>query len=122
ISRDPDIIPGRVLRAWTNTALLFVGFQVDDWNFRVLFRSILNQQGRNLRKRKRTVNVAVQVDPEEAGRSLLPPSARAYLQKAFGEEDFTIYWGSSQQFIKELWAEWVQSGGRDRAYASARSD
>ena len=130
ISTNPGIIPNCVMRAWASTALFFLGFQVDDWNFRILFRSILNQEGSGLQRirgrsgsrTKKYVNVAVQMDPEE-GRSLLPPYARRYLEEAFGIAGFTIYWGSSQQFVKELWAQWgTPSGGRDNVYASATSD
>ena len=47
VTRHADIIPPAVLRAWNDNALMFLGFQIEDWNFRVLFRSIMNQEGRD---------------------------------------------------------------------------
>ena len=40
-----DLIPGVVRRALTDSALLFLGFDLDDWDFRVLFRSIMSREG-----------------------------------------------------------------------------
>ena len=87
-----------VRRALTDSALLFLGFRMDDWNFRVLFRSIVRQQGSG--RRKRYAHVAVQINPEE-GQIQEPELARRYLERYFGA-DFSIFWGSSDQFLKEL--------------------
>lgn len=58
-------------------ALLFLGFQLDSWDFRVLFRSIITlQEGRARRDIHR--HIAAQINPEE-GRILEPEGARRYL-------------------------------------------
>ena len=57
--RIPKVIP----YATANTSLLFLGFQLTDWSFRVLFRLIMNQEGGA--RRKEFAHVAVQVDPED---------------------------------------------------------
>ena len=49
VTRNRELIPKDVLEALVNSALLFVGFQLDDWQFRVLFHSLLDQQGSLLR-------------------------------------------------------------------------
>ncbi len=41
-SRDNNI-PVTVQNAWKQNPLLFLGFKLSDWNFRVLYRSILNE-------------------------------------------------------------------------------
>jgi hypothetical protein len=105
VTKHDDIIPPAVVRAWNDNALLFLGFQVDDWNFRVLFRSIMNQEGRE--KRKKKPHVAVQIDPEE-GSSVDPLQARQYLEKYFQDEDVNIYWGGTEEFVRELWIRWQQ--------------
>src|SRR3989442_10680508 len=33
VTKNDEIIPPAVVRAWSDSALLFLGFQVDDWNF-----------------------------------------------------------------------------------------
>jgi hypothetical protein len=80
---------------------------MDDWNFRVLFRSIMSKEGRLLRRRY--AHVAVQIDPEE-GRILEPQRARRYLESYFQGADISIYWGSVADFVREL-QQRVKGGG-----------
>lgn len=99
VTSNRDLIPVTVRRALADTALLFLGFQMDDWNFRVLFRSIVAQQGGG--RRKRYAHVAAQIDPEQ-GRVTDPARARRYLEGYFDSADITIYWGSAEDFLREL--------------------
>jgi hypothetical protein len=103
VTSNKDLIPSVVRRALADTALLFVGFRLDDWDFRVLFRSIMGQQGGG--RRSRYAHVAVQLDPEE-GRILEPERARKYLESYFQGADISIYWGSAEDFLKELQQRW----------------
>jgi hypothetical protein len=106
VTRNRDQIPKDVLEAWVNSALLFVGFQLDDWQFRVLFHSLLDQQGSLLRGRY--PHVAVQIEPEE-GRILEPERARRYLEAYFAKgAEISLYWGSTEDFTTELLAGWQQ--------------
>lgn len=102
VTSNKDLIPGVVRRALADTALLFLGFQLDDWNFRVLYRSIMSQEGRS--RRKKYSHIAAQIDPEE-GRILEPERARRYLESYFGDADISIYWGSADDFVKDLKAQ-----------------
>ena len=70
-----DLIPGVVRRSLTDSALLFLGFDLDDWDFRVLFRSIMNREGS--KRRSKYAHVAAQIDPETEAhhRSRRAPSA-----------------------------------------------
>ena len=106
VTKNEEIIPKAVIRAWNDTALLFLGFQVGDWNFRVLFKSIMNQEGSGRRRKK--AHVAVEIDPEE-GRSLEPQGARRYLEAYFQADDINIYWGNAEQFVRQLWGHWKQT-------------
>jgi hypothetical protein len=45
--------------------------------------------------------VAAQIDPEE-GRLLEPEGARRYLETYFKDADISIYWGSPEEFVREL--------------------
>jgi hypothetical protein len=63
VTSNRDLIPVTVRRALADTALLFLGFHMEDWNFRVLFRSIMSQQGGG--RRKRYAHIAAQIDPEQ---------------------------------------------------------
>jgi hypothetical protein len=95
------LLPQAVRKALTGTSLLFIGFQIDDWNFRVLFRSIMNLEG--YRALRRYTHVAVQIDPDEQ-RFHNPRAARRYLMRYFGaaEVRISIYWGNAEDFVREL--------------------
>jgi hypothetical protein len=99
ITGKKELIPPIVRRRLADTALLFLGFRMDEWEFRVLFRSIMSQEGR--RRRNRYAHVAVQIDPEE-GRIQEPERARRYLESYFQDADISIYWGSADDFAAEL--------------------
>jgi hypothetical protein len=103
VTRDKELVPPRVKGAFAASSLMFLGFRLDEWDFRVLFRSIINQEGD---KRKEHTHVAVQIDPEE-GSTIEPDRARVYLEKYFQGSHITIYWGSTESFIKELHDAWV---------------
>jgi len=103
VTRNKDLIPEVVRRALADTALLFLGFRMEDWNFRVLFRSIMSQEGRS--RRKKYSHVAAQIDPE-GGRILEPDRARRYLEGYFEDADISIFWGSVQDFCSELVRQW----------------
>ena len=104
MKKNNDFIPGVVKRAIADTGLVFLGFQLDDWNFRVMFRAIMDQEGGRGR-RSMYAHVAAQIDPEE-GRILEPRGARAYLESYFTESAISIYWGSPDDFARDLLTRW----------------
>jgi hypothetical protein len=100
VTKNKKEIPSTVLYALSSTALLFLGFQLDDWNFRVLFQSLLFQEGREALKG--FSHIAAQIEPEE-GRFLDPESARRYLETYyFNQANLSVYWGTTEDFMKEL--------------------
>ncbi len=102
-SRNNNIIPDVVKAALADSALLFLGFQTDDWGFRVLFRSILSREGSLLDEYS---HAAAQFVPEE-GRISDPKGAQKYLEKYFSRKpQVNLYWGSAEEFLKELWKQW----------------
>jgi len=107
-TRNQDLIPPVVRRALTDKGLLFIGFQLDDWDFRVLFRTLIAQEGH--RRRQRYAHVAAQIDPEE-GRIVDPERARKYLEDYFQQSaDISIYWGPAERFLQDLQQEWKKPG------------
>jgi hypothetical protein len=104
VTNNRNLIPRVIGRALTDSALLFLGFQLDEWNFRVLFRSILSKEGG--RRRREYAHVAAQIEPEE-GRFLESEAARAYLEKYFSKDaSINIFWGSAEDFLQQLWSEY----------------
>jgi hypothetical protein len=100
VTKNRDLIPTAVRAALSSTALLFLGFQIDDWDFRVLFRSLMDQEGSELGKLLYS-HVAAQLVPEE-GRLLDNRRARRYLEKYFESEKINLYWGSLGEFTQAL--------------------
>lgn len=99
VTGNRELVPVAVRRALADSALLFLGFRMEDWEFRVLLRSIAAQQGGG--RRKRYAHVAAQVDPEQ-GMAVDPARARRFLAGYFDAADITIYWGSAEDFLREL--------------------
>jgi CHAT domain/SIR2-like domain len=95
-------IPGLVRAAWSNNALILLGFDLDDWTFRALYRAIIYEPGHSLRLKQGTLSAAVQLTPEE-DRNLRPQSALEYLEQVFGSESISLSWSEPQEFLREVW-------------------
>jgi hypothetical protein len=97
------LIPTAVRGALTRSSLLFLGFHLDDWTFRVLFRLIMSLGGN--RQLREYAHVGVQVDPEDHSLADIE-RARSYLEEYFGAggdaPPISIYWGSVADFLSEL--------------------
>lgn len=79
-------------------ALMFLGFQVDDWDFRVLFRTLFPQEVRDRKKDVRSI--AVQIAPEGAG--LRAEAARSYFAQYYGKSKVSVFWGEAEDLIARL--------------------
>ena len=103
------LMPTVVRGSLTECSLIFLGFQLNDWTFRVLFRLIMTMEG--CAELKRYSHVGVQVDPEEHSLADVE-QARRYLESYFGtdrsaghgrgEPRIDIYWGTASGFLDEL--------------------
>ncbi len=94
--------------ACSRNALVFLGFQIDDWTFRVLLQGLapphVGGHGR------RFGSVAVQVSPDQSP-YLDPERACSYLQKYLERyHNLNVYWGTLQDFVSELWSYRAQWG------------
>lgn len=72
----------------------------DDWQFRVFFRMVMAQEGKE--RLGLFSHAAAQIEPEE-NRVLDAQRARRYLEKYFEGEKISLYWGSSEDFLSALW-------------------
>lgn len=96
ISRDQNIIPPSILEALTGSSLLFIGYKLADWDFRVLFQGLINATDSNLRR----ISVTVQLSPTEI-------NLKKYQEKYFGKRmDMRVYWGKARKFVAELKTRW----------------
>ena len=93
-------IPRAVSKALASSGLILLGFQADDWDFRVLFRSIVRQPGGLLGGD--STRVAVQLSPAE-GPTIDPDRAGRYLSSYFQQNQNTsVFWGSPEEFLTQL--------------------
>jgi CHAT domain/SIR2-like domain len=87
-------------------SLLFLGFQLDEWSFRVLLHALrlyITQRA------SRGIRVAVQINPEE-GRIRDAAGAHKYLEQYLESKNIFVYWGSAEDFLGELWEQWPGKG------------
>ena len=98
-----DLLLSTLVGRLMQSSLLFLGFRLDDWRFRVLFRMIINKQGRGTMKQ--LSHVGVQVNPDEQSIADVR-RAKSYMESYFrgGESapEISIYWGSPADFLKQL--------------------
>jgi len=110
------LIPTTVRGSLTQSSLLFLGFPLEGWTFRILFRLIMTLEG--CAKLKQFSHVGVQVDPEAHSRADVE-RARKYLQSYFGAERgrgeprIDVYWGSAADFLKELNSQLAETQDED---------
>lgn len=101
VTRNEEMIPPAVMEALVDTGLLFLGFHLEEWNFRIILRS-LNQLFKGARRRERYAQVAAQIDPEES-QIIDPEGARKYLEDYFRKSaQISIFWGPPSTFMQEL--------------------
>lgn len=93
-------IPGVVTQALAASGLLLLGFQPDDWDFRVLLKGVLKQPGSQMSNDY--TRVAVHMSPIE-GSIIDPDRAIHYLQTYFQSQgQLTTFWGAAQDFLNDL--------------------
>lgn len=96
ISRDEKLLPAPIQKAFTGTSLLFVGYSIADWNFRVLLRSL----ARFLESGLRRTHFAVMKPPTSS--EDMKQKAQDYLSKYYENIDVRVYWGTASDFVKDL--------------------
>ena len=100
ISKEQNLLPHLIQRAMAGSSLLFIGYSLEDWTFRVLFRGLVNSTESALRR----ISVAVQLPPDA------PESTQRLIQKYrnmyFDKIDIRIHWGNARNFVEELSSRW----------------
>ena len=94
---------GRTRRLWalpyqfSSSALLFIGFRLDDWGFRVLLREILQLKPA---LPNNVTHIGVQIDP--ASSLGTADQSYVYLEEQLNAYNITIYWESTETFLQQL--------------------
>ncbi len=98
ISSQREILPGVVRAAFAGTSLLFIGYALADWDFRVLHRGLVQTGAPGLRR----LSVTVQLPRTDRRKRL----AHQYLEKYFDLMRARVFWGNASEFSKALWEQW----------------
>ncbi len=101
IAAERERIPAVVRDALADSALLFLGFEMEDISFRSLFHGLIKPlQGAS--RRRRYVQIAGQLLPRE-DQVLQPDRAIRYLEAYFQDTAaISIFWGSPRDFCVTL--------------------
>jgi hypothetical protein len=102
LARDPALLPPFVQAAISASTLLFVGYRLADWNFRVLFQI--------LRPEPQYMSIAVLIPPGPNEPS--PEEAQQYLDEYYGAMDLKMFWGTAREFSSELRRRWAELRAR----------
>lgn len=106
ISQDHEyLLPTSVNEALASTTLLFLGYDLNDLDFKVIMRGLL----RNVDlQRWNMLHVAVQLEAETVDEDK-QREVITYFQKYFGDLRIDVYWGSTRQFVTDLYTRWQAS-------------
>jgi len=101
ISKEQNLLPPRIQEAFTGASLLFLGYSIADWDFRVLFRILAEYIEISLGRKHISVQL-VTGDLSEAQKE----KAQKYLDHYFAKLDIQIYWHDCCEFAAELRTRW----------------
>jgi len=95
------VVPLVLRRALSESHLLLLGYRLQDWDFRVLFRFILKFRKEDFSPR----GMAIQLKPGGESNENLA-KAIEYLKQYFDRKKFDIEWDTAESFIQKLWNDW----------------
>lgn len=93
------VLPPIIIDAMANRPLLFLGYTIQEWTFRVLFHGLIRRYPAFRRRRHVTVQLAPLQDDVKQGAEL---RAKEYLDRYFDGWEVSVYWGTPRQFCEEL--------------------
>ena len=101
---EQDVLPAIIRKELATSSLLFVGYTLEDINFRTIFQgflSYLNSMDRKYRK----LSIAIQIPPiiskKEQGK--LQKYLEQYTRNMF---NIHLFWGNTYEFVTELDKRW----------------
>ena len=103
-------LPSDIKRALSGFGLLLLGYNVGDWDFRVLFRWLVRYIRDSREGQYAPKAVCMQLHPDTAaGDPEKQAKIEQYLIDFFAQKDFRVYWGDPETCVWELWSRWKRS-------------
>ncbi len=103
ISKDKDLLPYQIRKAMAGTSLLFLGYRISDWDFRVLFRGIASYVENSTKRAHISVQLALEYERISKKQQA---KVQEYLEDYFANLAIRVSWGSSREFATELRRRW----------------
>lgn len=117
-NEDKDILPAIVRKEISTSSLLFIGYSLEDINFRALFQGFLSFV-RSLDNVFRKPSIAVQIPPTISNREQI--KLQKYLERyTLNMFDVRIYWGSTQDFLTDLEKRWNNFRNNVKPYSTIK--
>jgi hypothetical protein len=101
INTQNPIVPLKLRQALAESPLLLLGYQLRDWDFRVLFRFILRFRKEELSPRGMIIQLK-----QDRKRIGTIEKALKYLSNYLDKKQFDVEWTDTESFIRRLWGEW----------------
>lgn len=95
------IVPLNLRRALGESNLLLLGYRLQDWDFRILFRFILKFRRDEFSPRGMVIQLR-----QDGKRVENVEKSLEYLSHYFDRKKFDIEWNNAESFIRKLWSEW----------------
>jgi len=97
---DKPIVPLWLREGLAESRLLLLGYRIQDWDFRVLFRLISNRRNDTTPRGmliQLQQGLQLAADKEESIK---------YLSSYFNKNQFDVDWTNPEKFLRKLWGEW----------------
>ena len=76
VSKEPKLLPHQIQRALAGSSLLFIGYRLADWNFRVIHRGLVMAGESSLRRLSVTVQLRASTAERQLSRKIFPGHER----------------------------------------------
>jgi SIR2-like domain len=106
VAKRTRVIPPRIQRALTSTSLLFLGSDFDSRGLRIFLR-VIDPYLKNSLRRSSYIQLMSPVKPSVEND--IEFNARRYIELYFQKNDMRVFWGTSEDFCKELRERWREA-------------
>jgi hypothetical protein len=110
LSKDEKLLPTMIRKALAATSLLFIGYSLEDINFRIIFQGIMSM----IKSPFQLPSIAVQLPPSLTEDDTLTEEKREKALRYL--DDYTknmfkvrVYWGDAKEFAEALRKRWEMS-------------
>ena len=99
INTQNPVVPLIVRQVLAESRLMFLGYHLRDWDFRILLRLMAQYRGTGYASRGLLIHTrpAMTTNAEQSLR---------YLSQYFDQKQFDVQWNTPERFIQDLWNRW----------------